>query len=104
MDPLQGLPGNLSRRAMADFLRILRRSGREWGTETALQTRARLLHRFRQVADGLAVGHRRQDVEPRTPTLFLNEDPWVIAYRPETRQVLRVLHGARDFKSIYPPH
>jgi plasmid stabilization system protein ParE len=102
-DPPEGLPGNLSRRATADFLSILRRSEHQWGVETALRTRARLLHRFWQIADGSAVDHQRQDVKPRTPTLFLNEDPWVIAYRPATHQVLRVLHGARDFHAIYPP-
>lgn len=102
-DPLDGLPGNLSRRAVADFLDILRRSEQGWGVDTARRTRARLLRRFEQIADGTAAGHERHDVKPRTRTLFLNEDPWVVAYRPATRQVLRVLHGAMDFKAIYPP-
>ena len=101
-DPLDGLPGNLSRRATSDFLSILRQSEVEWGEDTARQTRARLLRRFAQIAGGTATGHERRDVKPRTPTLFLNEDPWVIAYRPATRQVLQVFHGVMDFETIYP--
>lgn len=100
---LNCLPANLSRRAVADFLDILRRSEQGWGVDTARRTRARLLRRFEQIAHGTAAGHERYDVKPRTRTLFLNEAPWVIAYRPETRQVLRVLHGVMDFKAIYPP-
>ena len=54
-----------------NFLSHLCRNEHEWGVETALRTRARLLHRFWQIADGSAVGRQRQDVKPRTPTLFL---------------------------------
>src|SRR4051812_3468578 len=93
----EGTPGNLSRQALADFLRILRESRREWGEDTARRSGARLLARFRQIADGSAIGHERRDVKPRTPTLFLVEEPWVIAYHPTGRQVLRILHGAMDF-------
>ena len=96
-------PGNLSRRAAADFVEIMRRSERAWGVAVARRTRERLLLRFRQIADGSAVGHRRHDVRPRTPTLFLSEAPWVIAYDPGKRQVLRVLYGTRDFPAVFPP-
>ena len=96
-------PGNLSRRAVADFADILRRSERECGGAVARRTRARLLLRFRQIADGSAVGHQRHDVKPQTPTLFLREAPWVIAYDPEKRQVLRILYGTRDFPAVFPP-
>ncbi len=96
-------PGNLSRRAAADFAEILRRSEREWGVAVARHTRERLLIRFKQIAGGSAVGHQRHDVKPRTPTLFLREAPWVIAYEPGKRQVLRILYGARDFPAVFPP-
>ena len=96
------LPANLSRRALADLVRILRDSQREWGLHTARRTRARLLAGFAQIAEGAAVGHERRDVKPRTPTLFLVEGPWVIAYDPTKRQVLRILHGAMDFPAIFP--
>jgi plasmid stabilization system protein ParE len=94
------LPGNLSRRAADDLIRILRRSAREFGQIVARRSRDRLLARIKTVEDGPAIGHRRQDVQPRHPTLFLNEDPWVICFNPHTRQVYRILHGARDFPAI----
>ena len=95
-------PGNLSAPALADLARIVRRSAREWGLPTARQTAERLLARVRAVADGSAAGHERADVRPRRRTLFLVEAPWVIAYSPDTRQVLRILHGAQDFPAIFP--
>jgi len=100
---LQGeLPANLSRQAIVDFGRILRRSARDWGIGTARQTRDRLLFRFDDIASGKAIGHPRQDVTTRIPTLFLVEAPWVIAYSPTTRQIFRILHGARDFPALFP--
>jgi hypothetical protein len=33
--------------------------------------------------------------------LSLNEDPWVICFNPHTRQVYRIVHGARDFPAIF---
>ena len=102
-DPLLGEPpGNLSARALADLTAILRRSAREWGLATARRTRDRLLARVRAVADGIAIGHARPDVPTRQPVLFLVEAPWVVAYDPATRQVLRILHGARDLPALFP--
>ena len=49
----------------------------------------------------MAIGHPRHDVQPRRPTLFLNEDPWVICFNAQTRQIYRILHGARDFPAIF---
>lgn len=95
------LPGNLSRQAADDFVRILRRSAREFGVETARQSRDRLLARIRSVENGTAIGHPRRDVRPRHPTLFVNENPWVICFNPKTRRVYRILHGARDFPAIF---
>ena len=95
------LPGNLSRQAVDDLVQILRRSEREFGAAVARRSRDRLLARIRSVEDGKAIGHRRQDVRPRRPTLFLNENPWVICFNPETGQVYRILHGARDFPAIF---
>ena len=73
------LPGNLSRRAVDDLIRILRRSAREFGVLVARRSRDRLLARIRSVEAGTAMGHRRQDVQPRHPAMFVNEDPWVIS-------------------------
>lgn len=95
-------PGNLSAQALADLVRIVRHSAREWGLATAQRTADRLLARVRAVADGTATGHERRDVRLRRRTLFLVESPWVIAYSPDTRQVLRILHSARDFPALFP--
>jgi plasmid stabilization system protein ParE len=95
------LPGNLSQWAVDDLIRILRRSAQEFGALVARRSRDRLLARIRSVEAGTAMGHRRQDVRPRHPTMFLNEDPWVICFNPHTRQIYRILHGARDFPAIF---
>lgn len=100
-DLLRDLPGNLSRHAADDLLHILRRSARDFGVAVARRSRDRLLSRVRAIEDGTAIGHRRRDVQPHHPTLFLNEAPWVICFNPQTRQVYRILHGARDFPAIF---
>jgi plasmid stabilization system protein ParE len=91
------LPGNLSRQAVDDLSRILRRSAREFGVTVARQSRERLLAVVRAIEAGTVVGHRRQDVQPRRPTVFFNE----ICFNPHTRQVYRILHGARDFPALF---
>jgi plasmid stabilization system protein ParE len=95
------LPGNLSRQAVDDLIRILRRSAREFGVAVFHRSRARLLMQIEAIQDGTAIGHRRPDVPARRPTRFLNEDPWVICFNPDTRQVYRILHGARDFPALF---
>jgi plasmid stabilization system protein ParE len=84
-------------------VRILRYSAREWGIATARRSRDRLLDRIRAEEAGHAVGHRRHDLTPKEPTLFLVEHPWVIAYHPTIRQIYRVLHGAMDFPALFSP-
>lgn len=81
---------------------IVRRGAREWSLDTARRTADRLLARCRAIENGTAIGHQRRDVRPRRPTLFVVEAPFVIAYSPDTRQVLRIIHGARDFPAIFP--
>ena len=89
-DPFGELPANLSRQAIDDLIRILRRSARDFGVVVARRSRDRLLARIRSVEDGTAIGHHRQDVRPRRATVFLNEDPWVIGFNPCTQQVYRI--------------
>ena len=95
------LPGNLSRKAVEDLVRILRRSSREFGVAIARQSRERLIARIRAIETGAAIGHPRADVPSRRPILFLNEEPWVICFNPNTRHVYRIVHGARDFPSLF---
>ena len=96
-----GLPGNLSRSAVDDLIRLLRRSAREFGVVVSRRSHARLLRQIEAIRDGKAIGYRRPDVQPRRPTRFLNEDPWVLCFNPDTRQVYRILHGARDFPALF---
>jgi plasmid stabilization system protein ParE len=95
------LPKNLSRRAANDLLAILRRSAKEFGVVTARRSGWRLLSRCHSIAEGTAVGHRRHDIPTGTPTLFVTEPPWIIAYNSDTRQVLRIIHGAQDFPALF---
>ena len=95
------LPGNLSRQAVDDLIRILRRSAREFGAVVARRSGDRSLLQAAAIRNGTAIGHRRHDVQSRRPTHFLNEDPWVICFNPDTRQVYRILHGARDFPALF---
>src|ERR1700688_4701420 len=48
------LPGNLSRKAVEDLVRILRRSGREFCVAIARQSRERLIARIRAIETGAA--------------------------------------------------
>ena len=102
-DLLGEVPDNLSSQALADLVGIVRRGAREWGLATAQRTADRLLARCRAIEAGTAVGHQRRDVQPRRPTLFVVEAPWIIAYSPDTRQVFRIVHGARDLPALFPP-
>jgi plasmid stabilization system protein ParE len=90
----------LSRAAARDLAAILDQSLERWGPSVAAATEERILRRIDQVAEGAAVGHRRPDIRTRQPVLFLVEDPWVIAFDPQIRVVLRILHGRRDVPSI----
>ncbi len=100
-DLLADLPDNLSRRALDDLLGILRGSAQEWGITTARRSRNRLVRRCREIGTGTAIGHSRPDVRPQVPTLFVVEAPWVIAYHPTTREIYRIVHGARDFPALF---
>lgn len=77
------LPGNLACQAVDDLIPIFRRSTRDFGVIVARRSRDRLLARLRSVEDGIAIG------------------PWVICFNLHTRQVYRILHGARDFPAIF---
>jgi plasmid stabilization system protein ParE len=96
-----GDPGNLSPQALRDVVSILRRSMREFGVPTALRSRDRIFARCRAIRNGTTFGHRRMDVTTRRPTLFINEHPWVIAYDPESRSVLRIVHASRDLSALF---
>lgn len=93
-------PVNLTRAALADYLRLLAYSQKHWGLGIALKTRDRLLSRFAEIATGRAVGYHRPDIQTDTPLLYLSEKPFVIAYDPTERLIVRILHQARDMPQV----
>jgi plasmid stabilization system protein ParE len=97
------LPRNLSRRARADLFEIIGYTARHWGLQMALTTASRLIEKAHDIGEGTAAGHRRSDMATRKRLLFVLEPPWLLAYRPETRQVVRIVHGARDFPALFRP-
>lgn len=99
-DILDGVPDNLSRRAIGDLLDILEESARQYHRSIVLRSRDRLAGRCAAVLAGTAEGHRRPDLPPDLPFRFVNEPPWVIAFDPDTRLVLRILHEKRDFPAL----
>lgn len=99
MEP--ALPSNLYPPALRDLVRILRESRRQFGTIVARQSRDRLYARCEAIRTGNEKGHLRADVQPRYPTRFADETPWVIAFDPETRNIYRIVHGHRHLPSMF---
>jgi len=98
--PINAFSANLSRQAVEDLIRILRRSERDFGA-VARRARDRLLTCIPAIENGTAIDRPRHDVQPQRRTLFLNEEPWVICFNPHTRQVYRIIHGSRDCPAIF---
>ncbi len=94
------LPTNLYRQAVRDLVDILRESRRSFGTLVARQSRDRLFARCEAIRTGAEKGHLRADIQPRQPTRFANEHPWVIAFDPESRNIYRIVHGHRHLPSM----
>jgi plasmid stabilization system protein ParE len=91
----------LSPRAIADLRSILRRSFEQYGSIGAARLQQRLEKRFEGIAAGTVLGHRRHDVTPRRPIRFVTERPFVIAFDPDTKVILRIVHGARDMRRVF---
>lgn len=66
----------------------------------ALRLGAGLLARFRQIAEGQAVGHWRSDLPFDQPTLCLTFKPLLIFSNPRTHIVLRIVDGRRDLRAL----
>jgi plasmid stabilization system protein ParE len=50
---------------------------------------------------GTANGHKRRDIRSAIPLRFEVVRPFVVAFDPETRTIVRVIHGARDTPGIF---
>jgi plasmid stabilization system protein ParE len=88
----------LSERAEDDVAEIFAYLQAEAGDEVANRMAARIDRAIRRLSAGLAFGHKRPDVPRKPKLLFLVERPYVISFDPERRLVIRILHGARDFR------
>jgi plasmid stabilization system protein ParE len=90
----------LSSRAQSDLIDILLFTADRFGTPSARRLQMRLEARFEKIADGTASGHRRRDIRSEVPLLFDVVRPFVIAFDPETKEIARILHGARNISAI----
>ena len=74
---------------------------RERSPEAAKRVRTELREAMRRLAEIPGIGHVRNDLADEA-LRFWSVYSYLIVYRPETDplQVLRVLHGARDIKTI----
>jgi plasmid stabilization system protein ParE len=91
----------LSAEAAEDLADIFRYLRREAGPLTAERMIDRLERSIDRLSAALTLGHARSDVHSRRPLLFLVERPYVIAFDPELRIVIRIVHGARDFTRLF---
>jgi plasmid stabilization system protein ParE len=97
---------SLSRRAQLDLTQILAtliEDDVHAGVDVARHIDAILDDCMTRIADGRIPGHRRTDVRPRRELLFVVARPtrYVIAFDPATREIARIIHGARDFAKIF---
>lgn len=79
---------------IADFIR-------QDSPDAAIRVLRKLRESMRKLAGMPEMGHLREDLADE-PLRFWPVYSYLIIYRPETRpiQILRVLHGARDVRSI----
>ena len=67
----------------------------------ARRVRLELLAACLRLAENPLIGHSREDLTPK-PVLFWPVGAYLIIYDPRPRpiQIVRVVHGARDFASL----
>lgn len=92
----------LSDEAAEDVAAILLDAMQSGGAAGVLRMARRLEAKFQAIATGLVPGHRRSDIGTSIPLRFAIEYPFVIAFDPASRRIVRVLHGRRDFSTIFP--
>ncbi len=93
-------PDNLAPQARRDLVAIITRSAIVYGAARADRAEERILRECPKIAEGIDHGHTRDDVPTRRVIHFIVVRPWVIAYNPTTRRVLRILDGRRDLGRI----
>ena len=89
---------NLAPDAAVDLRRELRRSRRFFGAEQTLTMQARLLARFRHIADGTVTGHRHRFAGVASGTILcVTMAPLLIFYDADTR----IVDGRRDLTALF---
>jgi toxin ParE1/3/4 len=93
----------ISRRADADIAALCDYIAKD-NPDAAGRLDERLHHAIELIAQVPGMGHTRADVQDKR-YLFWVVDKCVIAYRVERNElvVVRVLHGARDFRKLFKP-
>ena len=94
-------PANLTEKAAQDLEDILNRSNREFGSDHANDLELRIFAQCNDIASGLNHGHLRPDVPRRRTTRYITVHPFVIAYNPKTKRVIRIIDGRRDFTKLF---
>lgn len=71
------------------------------GPERALHVMNHLYEGLRRISDSRQVGHRREDLTS-APVLFYRVWSFMVVYNPDSEpvEIIRVLHGARDLKTL----
>ncbi len=91
----------LTRRARTDLLQIWNYIA-EHNIDAADRLREEFRSAFNRVADMPNLGHTREEILDATYR-FWRVRSYLIVYRPDAKplQVIRIIHGARDLKSLF---
>ena len=91
----------LTRRAKLDLLQIWNYIAED-NVEAADRLREEFKLAFRRLGEMPNIGHVREDLLDETYR-FWSVRSYLIVYRPATvpLQIIRIIHGARDLKSIF---
>ena len=94
----------LSRRAQQDRIRLIEdlAADRNAGVAVARYVDGIIEDYLLRIAAKLIPGHPRQDIKIRRSLLFCTAEPtkYVIAFDPESRKIVRILHGRRELARI----
>ena len=93
-------PSNLSKLADIDLTDILYRSLKSFGLDQTRFTESRIRARCLSIWDGSTLGHKINALSTRRPTLYYYEQPWMIAFDPSTREIIRIFHARRDLAKL----
>ena len=91
----------LSEEASADVHEIIGWVADEHGDEAAHRLFEALDEKFEAIGAGLVVGHVRRDVQTIRAVRFTKAGNYMITFDPETNEIVRVVHGARDFPTVF---